>query len=149
MSGELMTHPLTPREKAADRLCDKVQAEYPNILATLASGSGDHEELAVDLERMKRGQQTSDGTMKIADRCLVLLAENAALREKTKKLGLAALSWNETATEQLEHRDKAERKLAEAVGLLRANMMYPDDGKTARETQAFLSRIDSQKEPAG
>lgn len=46
-----MTHPITPREKVADRLCDKVQAEYPHILNALASGSGDHAELAEQARR--------------------------------------------------------------------------------------------------
>lgn len=54
-------HPLTPREKAADRLCDKVQAEYSHILNALASGSGDHAELARLAEAATPGPWVSQG----------------------------------------------------------------------------------------
>lgn len=50
---------------------------------------------------------------------LSLLAEIAALRAKVTEIGAVAVSWQETATEQLDARTEAERKLAEAVGLLR------------------------------
>lgn len=54
--------------------------------------------------------------------------------QRLEDLGLAAEGESQTKNE--------------AVALLRANMMYPDDGKTVRETHDFLARIDGNHQPA-
>lgn len=128
-----MTHPLTPREKVDCVACEGRPSPENNPCAVcgrtaLASGSGDHAEL---IERVRE----------VADDCLdakdggiifggtvarehgadleVLLAENAALRESISRhdrqvsgMLRARLAAENRATE-------AERKLAEAEGLLR------------------------------
>lgn len=121
-----MTRPLTTREKDADadRLCDKVQAEYPNILTALASGSGDHAELVLmanaALEIYSDDVLVVGGTRRIhADNIILyvkngvdaLLAENAALKYEVQNGNEHLEFWETRATE-------AERKLAEADRLL-------------------------------
>lgn len=115
-----MTHPLTPREKVADRGPagavmdalwpilggDQMDAETWTEISVavgtaLASGSGDHAELAKRLRSSKRERHGIYGRVLVnpdgpeaADTIEALLAENAALRAANTE---------------------AERKLAEAV----------------------------------
>lgn len=132
-----MTHPLTPREKVARTVYDTVtrfdgdtvgthlglsamiDAAAPtvdderrivksvcddiadSVLTALASGSGDHEELARLAEAAEHDPEYDGRSFEAAANpatVLALLAENAALRAANTE---------------------AERKLAEAVGLLR------------------------------
>lgn len=131
-----MTPPMTPREKVDCVACEGRPALQNNPCVVcgrtaLASGSGDHAELARLAEAKqswslgiyKSREQANDAAkfnaLDLPATVLALLAENAALREKVIKIGVVAVSWQETATDQLEARAEAERKLAEAVGLLR------------------------------
>jgi len=102
-----------------------------NRRTALASGSGDHAELAAKAERCTTGDpwykdedlrgRQSFGQFLSQDRAfiaaanpatvLALLAENAALNDYGRSVAKEALGYRNQATE-------AERKLAEAVGLL-------------------------------
>lgn len=145
-----MTHPLTPREKVRQIIDDALNSAIPEpwevanhatdaILTALASGSGDHAELARLAEAAQSATSTEEGSRygeyaAIADvvgrertdfwfranpaTVLALLAENAALRESISRhdrqvsgMLRARLAAENRATE-------AERKLAEAEGLL-------------------------------
>ena len=196
-----MTHPLTPREKVADRLCDKVQAEYPNILAALASGSGDHVELArlkaamsksndeicqslgkalgypwfKDDQRNFPGATEENGVCvgehvaesiadEAASRISALLAENAALRAESES-ARTVVAWANNSLfgscgyfhgdpydglhlarpiEALKDRaTEAERKLAEALGLLRetiAPRSFEGESEINARIRTFLNK---------
>lgn len=177
-----MTHPLTPREKVEKIIKEKVSGPHltdPShfvameqdrfsaadaILTALASGSGDHAELARLAEAATPGQweldgqqclSAPDGTIVVDYSCcsrgeweanaaylravqphrvLGLLAENAALRAKS---GLADMLG-----EKLERRtaalDEAERKLAEAVGLL-SRIAFTPEGQSGLSLDECVS----------
>jgi len=163
-----MTHPLTPREKVAEIIKEKVAGPHftdPSfsvameqdrlaaadaILTALASGSGDHAEL-IGVLRADRLPECSfddgktwelDGVgvaetfSRAADALEALLAENAALREQVKFEKQVAYDENERWRE-------AERKLAEAVGLLRESLAPGSfEGETEINTRirTFLSK---------
>jgi len=117
----------------------------------LASGSGDHAELARLAEAMRSGKFSQGDRIRVATLSEALIAEIAALRgenEHVKKLRhqaidrsrlweIDAIKWETRATE-------AERKLAEAVGLLtrwlntRGEMSGAGTVETA--TSTFLSK---------
>lgn len=124
-----MTHPLTPREKVAQIIKEKVSGPHftdPSffvemeqdrfaaadaILTALASGSGDHAELAkrvAEGQRLQKGPYTSKGVYRHDD-IAALLAENAALR--------AAKSQNEDdwAENLAELRAESQRHLLRAT----------------------------------
>lgn len=152
-----MTNPLTPREKVADRLCDKVQAEYPNILTALASISGDHAELArladmsacviarhgcaPSLDDLPSDPENWSGFAHakiLAEHRVALLAEIAALNDYGRSVAKEALGYRDRATE-------AERKLAEAVGLVERSIdlmtdEYADTKAYREEARTFLSK---------
>ncbi|GAA0768621.1 hypothetical protein [Brevundimonas olei] len=159
-----MTHPLTPREKVA-RIVDPESFDHPTvhpqhlvarravsfsradaILAALASGSGDHAELARLMRLTKRLRGIAFDYIGKADRttCIeteaanaleFLLAENAALRAERRNIVSHAtlggtdgdgLSVNEISVRITAIRNdmharatEAERKLAEAVATLK------------------------------
>lgn len=140
-----MTHPLTPREKVPSmptvELTDDMLFEVSagevitwaeiNRRTALASGSGDHAELADGKACGDRMIATADALMPwlknyppstrreraieaanaaAAASCGPLLAENAALRGERDE-------WRDTAFKARSSNTRAERKLAEAVGL--------------------------------
>lgn len=137
-----MTPPMTPREKVARAIQahdnDHVPDGYANglsdevsdwsayladrVLTALASGSGDHAELArLAAEanqpmpaKRRAGWWRRKARFEAAftpSVCSALLAENAALLDYGKSAAKEALEYRVRATE-------AEHKLAEAVGLL-------------------------------
>ena len=149
-----MTHPLTPREKVARAIQahdnDYVPDGYANglsdevsdwsayladrVLTALSSGSGDHAELAREL---RKHQHRPVGSLRIdmSDVRTILAtfaAHDALIAE------VAALRGANT---------EAERKLAEAVGLLREWMgtWFVDadsrgENAIADDTRKFLSK---------
>jgi hypothetical protein len=157
-----MTHPLTPREKVRQIIDGALNSAIPEpwevanhatdaILTALASGSGDHAELArlADIaDWMADGDPGANGSVLLsasvasehAADLKAILAENAALRaERDDYFGMANRS------EDAWH--KAERKLAEAVGLLREWMgtWFVDadsreENAIADDTRKFLSK---------
>jgi len=125
-----LTHPLTPREKVARALSPKCWEFYDRhvddprmaaeikhevapsldatdaIITALASGSGDHAELARQLHAVI---VDPSGICSQAGHAIeALLAENAALRAERDE-------WRDTAFKARSSNTRAERKLAEAV----------------------------------
>lgn len=180
-----MTHPLTPREKVAaaiekfaKEMGDIVGNEYgyaEAILTALASGSGDHAELARLAEAATPGawrawitrrrqpeiytdggpedqnDKIASGVLRKEDAAfiaaanpatvLALLAENAALRSDNAALREHRITADLLVSTLKADKKEAERKLAEAVGLLRGV-----DGGAATEdwwrvkVRTFLSK---------
>ena len=138
-----MDHPLTPREKVAKEIVDRTGVGTLGltyeasrtlaldiadaILTALASGSGDHAELArlADMaDWMADGDPGANGSVLLsasvasehASDLKALLAENAVLRAKIQtEIKLSVDNYVRATARATE----AERKLAEAVGLLR------------------------------
>jgi len=176
-----MIHPLTPREKVAELIYDRlgmgsenssVEQVSADIVAALASGSGDHAELtrlADDVRnstalmastasvRMDVWQDHSTAALKSADAIEALTAEVAALRGAKWEvqhvdtmndmvlMGMARDDAEARATE-------AERKLAEADGLLieLADAPQPKDtgGRFFRamsSINAYVARLNAGK----
>lgn len=185
-----MTHPLTPREKVARALSPKCWEFYDRhvddprmaaeikhevapsldatdaILTALATGSGDHAELARLADDLRKFEHHSVGSLKISmdevrriiavcDAHAALLAENAALRSERDQIR----SLHNRATDRSRHWEiasinadnratEAGRKLAEAVGLLtrwlntRGEMSGAGTVETA--TSTFLSKEDER-----
>lgn len=160
-----MTPPMTPREKVAalktndptnpaHRLARDLQAgrfasleqrdDLIEVLsnlpryAALASGSGDHAELArlarIWSDTSVTNHKMPGDTAVIWSRRLdALLAENAALRERLETARIARAAHNRQHGE-------AERKLAEAVGLLR-DVVSPGWTRDAwSKARSFLSK---------
>lgn len=155
-----MTHPLTPREKVAVfESCPGCGADEPRnrclgcrhdfspgnrqaildssplaALTALASGSGDHAELARLADDLRKFEHHSVGSLKISmdevrriiavcDAHAALLAENAALRAARDDASASCTAWSRTVGEMAsigegwkERCVEAERNLAEAVG---------------------------------
>lgn len=176
-----MTHPLTPREKVAAAIIDSGvnigTSTWPDdiqvdalrladaILTALASGSGDHAELARLAEWRDRlradpgraahfGSPYADKPMHngrtywnsdLAEDITTLIAEVAALRGENDRL---AFETDDATLAALQSRaTEAERKLAEAVELLREWMgtwFVDADGRgenaIADDTRKFLSK---------
>jgi len=126
-----MTHPLTPREKVAEIIDGALNSAIPEpwevanhatdaILTALASGSGDHAELArladlLDLYAAAREDEFTVEDVQLIDRgsglISALLAEIAALREKVRtEIKLSVDNYVRATARATE----AERKLAEA-----------------------------------
>ena len=117
-----MTPPMTPREKVVFKQpCEHCQRMTTVDLTALASGSGDHAELARLAEEAGAPMSTKtigmhlDATEKFQKAAnpatvLALLAENAALTELYELTGRQCEGWKTRAAE-------AERKLAEAERL--------------------------------
>jgi len=168
-----MTHPLTPREKVAsflkerDEACGMIDADDAErdesaglILTALASGSGDHAELArlADMaDWMADGDPGANGSVLLsasvasehASDLKGLLAEIAALRaakwevkhvDTMNDMVLMGLARDEAETRATE----AERKLAEAVGLMRVTLGDLDrrdvTAETANRIDHFISK---------
>lgn len=92
------------------------------VMSALASGSGDHAELARLADDLRKFEHHAVGSLKIGmdevrriiaacDAHAALLAENAALRADGEV-------YQNQADHEFRLRKEAERKLAEAVGLL-------------------------------
>jgi len=97
-------------------VCDDIA---DSILTALASGSGDHAELARLADDLRKFEHHAVGSLKIGmdevrriiaacDAHAALLAENAALRGERDE-------WRDTAFKARSSNTRAERKLAEAV----------------------------------
>lgn len=126
-----MTHPLTPREKVVFKQpCENCQRMTTVDLNAVASGSGDHAELARLADDLRKFEHHSVGSLKISmdevrriiavcDAHAALLTENAALRADGE-------IYQNQADHEFLLRKEAERKLAEAVGLLRRIGFTPD-----------------------
>ena len=152
-----MTHPLTPREKVAAAIIDSGvnigTSTWPDdiqvdalrlsdaILTALASGSGDHAELAKEIERTSFWREARDSRDFVIDEpcdaddygaeerpvyadwfrrsVLALLAEIAALRARLDAEATSHVSAKRQLAAEYNRATEAERKLAEAVGLLR------------------------------
>lgn len=138
-----MTHPLTPREKPLGQIAYDGWAqglpgcEWDNqtetqkrawskaadaILTALASGSGDHAELARLAEAALHDPQYDGHSFETAANpatVLALIAENAALRSSLTKANDGFEEYERKFYLEQHAREEAERKLAEAVGLLR------------------------------
>ncbi len=137
-----MTHPLTPREKDLAIETDPKLSSTGVDDSALASGSGDHAELARAIDRLLpiTIQNTPDYAEVSFGECQAqamtmepetwlalnqlpsLIAEVAALREQVKFEKQVAYDENDRATE-------AERKLAEAVGVVE---WYGENARLAR-----------------
>lgn len=128
-----MTHPLTPREKVLLAICEnkgRTSGDLADaIIATLASGSGDHAELArlADMaDWMASGDPGTNGSVLLsasvatehAADLKALLAEVAALRGERDTWRQLAENGAAGAVQHIDRATEAERKLAEAVGLL-------------------------------
>ncbi len=133
-----MTHPLTPPEKVAAFLKERDEAvgvvdaddaerleSADAILTALASGSGGHAELAHDIRKLCVGHPHAKIAWPhyelhaLADRAEALLAENAALRETADVTRADKKMLLDLSVQNATRATEAERKLAEAVGLLR------------------------------
>lgn len=129
-----MTHPLTPREKVAaflkerDEACGVIDADDAErdesaglVLTALASGSGDHAELADRLMNVSLRWKDADQEREEASRAITaLIAESAALRgeldhvrslhnratDRSRHWEIASINADNRATE-------AERELSE------------------------------------
>lgn len=127
---ELGDGPITPREKVTRLIDDAPEHQTADesadaIITALASGSGDHAELAKELRRADEYQPLGHDGWKAADAIEDLLAENAALRAARDDASASCTAWSRTVGEMAsigegwkERCVEAERKLAEAVGLL-------------------------------
>jgi len=160
-----MTHPLTPREKVRQIIEDALNSAIPEpweaanhatdrVFTALASGSGDHAELADRLMNVSLHWKDADQEREEASRAITtLLAENAALRAEkdvleVERIGLrSAIFGSHEYDPALRHGNfiemaratedarrgavaratEAERKLAEAVGHGR-RLLYLVDG---------------------
>ncbi|WP_341020969.1 hypothetical protein [Brevundimonas diminuta] len=110
-----MTHPLTPREKVDCVACEGRPAPENNPCAVcgrtaIASGSGDHAELARLVESLRRGKVSQGDRIRVATLSEAILAENAALRAACDGM-VEEVSRSQA---RLHAATKAERKLAEA-----------------------------------
>lgn len=166
-----MTHPLTPREKVIEQLShmargkntlygSRVVAQMAiDHLTALASGSGDHAELALNAKAAQtwalgiyenREQAARRSTFIDSDlpaTVLALLAENAALRDSVVKANDGFEEYERKFYLAEDRATEAERKLAEAVGLLREWMgtWFVDadsrgESAIADDTRKFLSK---------
>lgn len=168
-----MTHRLTPREKPLEQVAYEGWAqglpgcEWSNqtetqkrawskaasaILTALASGSGDHAELARLVESLRRGKVSQGDRSRVATLSEALLAENAALRAERDQIR----SLHDRATDRSRHWEiasinadnratEAERKLAEAVGLVERSIdlmtdEYADTKAYREEVRTFLNK---------
>ena len=133
-----MTHPLTPREKdvqervekivfekfyggplsgATGRLATALIAEFN--LTALASGSGDHAELADRLLNVSLRWDDADQEREEASRAITsLIAEIAALRAQVMISDMDAGDITASNADLSSRLTEAERKLAEAVSVL-------------------------------
>ncbi len=136
-----MTHPLTPHEKVRQIVDCALNSAIPEpwevanhatdaIITALASGSGDHAELAKRLRASKRNRHGIYGRVLVnpdgpaaADALEALIAEVAAMRAANTE---------------------AERKLAEAVELLKQALGDMDrrviTAETANRIDYFISK---------
>ena len=158
-----MTHPLTPHEKVRQIVDCALNSAIPEpwevanhatdaIITALASGSGDHAELARLAEAGVAAAESGD-LQALADSdqafftffgprvALALIAENAALREKVKfEIKLSVDNYVRATARATE----AERKLAEAVELLKQALGDMDrrviTAETANRIDYFISK---------
>lgn len=159
-----MTHPLTPREKVRKAIIDVMRPKDADItlgridtctdaiLTALASGSGDHAELVeshyIDLFRIIRDAGRSNACKARAVSnylAATILAENAALRERGDRLNERCRRLHDQVTSQSTRATEAERKLAEAVGLVERSIdlmtdEYADTKAYREEARTFLSK---------
>ncbi|WP_143276034.1 hypothetical protein [Brevundimonas diminuta] len=116
-------------------------------LTALASGSGDHAELGNRLRASKRNRHGIYGRVLVnpdgpaaAAALEALLAENAALRGERDALDLA-LGVSKMMVNDQDHRaTEAERKLAEAVGLL-GDVVFVRKDNAGRSAEYMLSEV--------
>ena len=159
-----MTPPMTPREKVAreiatmrmkvdqknaevtghdiclviDPYLEEAKKDIDAMLTALASGSGDHSGGVTDMvDHAELARLADDPAMDFGgfgrSRVSALLAENAALRERLETARIARAAHNRQHGE-------AERKLAEAVGLLR-DVVSPGWTRDAwSKARSFLSK---------
>ena len=119
-----------------------------NRRTALASGSGDHAELAKSLRSSKRERHGIYGRVLVnpdgpsaADALEDLLAENAALRASVVKANDGFEEYERRFYLEQERATEAERKLAEAVGLLiQARSWAPTTGPLGDKISAFLGK---------
>lgn len=191
-----MTHPLTPREKVEEivrtgmnRLAASQAGARPvvsaskeadrvtdAVLTALASGSGDHAELARAIERLlpigindtpdyaevsfgecrAQAMTMEPETWLALNQLPALLAENAALRANEKAAMKECAEWARKAGEaigKLETSEaagivegwqtratEAERKLAEAVGLL-GDVVFVRRDNAGQSAEYMLSEV--------
>ncbi len=120
------THPLTPREKVeywlnlalttgANRQDFNMSEAVSGILTAIASGSGDHAELARLVESLRRGKVSQGDRIRVATLSEALLAEIAALRDEHVHLVEQKEGAEDALFNALSRATEAERKLAEAV----------------------------------
>jgi len=154
-----MTHPLTPHEKVRQIVDCALNSAIPEpwevanhatdaIITALASGSGDHAELARLADDLRKFEHHAVGSLKIGmdevrriiaacDAHAALLAENAALRTAVEIRDGHINRLIDQATE-------AERKLAEAVELLKQALGDMDrrviTAETANRIDYFISK---------
>ncbi len=130
-------------------VCDDIA---DSILTALASGSGDHAELARLADDLRKFEHHAVGSLKIGmdevrriiaacDAHAALIAENAALREKVKfEIKLSVDNYVRATARATE----AERKLAEAVELLKQALGDMDrrviTAETANRIDYFISK---------
>lgn len=174
---ELGDGPLTPREnltrpivgienRTAHEVFDIMSDRFRAHLTALASGSGDHAELARDLRAFEGSDGLGNGDFTVcefaADALETLLAENAALRDSEKAALKECSDWARQAGEATgkleasemagvveDWRDRAteaERKLAEAVGLLEDYLIGQrmDSSPLRDRVSTFLSSKESR-----
>ncbi|WP_303713342.1 hypothetical protein [Brevundimonas naejangsanensis] len=130
-------------------VCDDIA---DSILTALASGSGDHAELARLADDLRKFEHHAVGSLKIGmdevrriiaacDAHAALLAENAALRASVVKANDGFEEYERRFYLEQERATEAERKLAEAVGLLiQARSWAPTTGPLGDKISAFLSK---------
>lgn len=129
-----------------------------NRRTALASGSGDHAELARLADDLRKFEHHAVGSLKIdmgearriiavCDAHIALLAENAALRASVVRANDGFEEYERRFYLEQERATEAERKLAEAVGLLREWMgtWFVDadsrgENAIADDTRKFLSK---------
>ncbi len=169
-----MTHPLTPHEKVA-RIVDPKAFDHPAvhpqhlvarravsfskadaILTALASGSGDHAELARLAEAAAPYWHAANlacggnpiavdlvapfvGAMSPAV-CSALLAENAALRASLTKANDGFEEYERKFYLEQDAREEAERKLAEADKVIREISETAQITRVRHLARTFLSK---------
>ncbi|MGX8272984.1 hypothetical protein ACWQV9_09895 [Brevundimonas diminuta] len=155
-----MTHPITPREKVAQIIKEKVSGPHftdPShfvameqdrfiaadaILSTLASGSGDHAELAKKVsegQRLQKGPYTAKGPYR-HDEIAALLAEIAALRDEHVHLVEQKEGAEDALFNALSRATEAERKLAEADQVIREISETAQISRVRHLARTFLSK---------
>ena len=158
-----MTPPMTPREKVVFKQpCEHCQRMTTVDLTALASGSGDHAELARLAEEAGAPMSTKtigmhlDATEKFQKAAnpatvLALLAENAALRaerdEWRNTVRFNERCWSEERGVMIDRATEAERKLAEADQVIRDIAETPYTGADWPRSRAatFLSSKEAER----